>query len=293
MIVPRLSIGVPNFGSFLPLDGWSGIADVARAADDAGVDRLVVVDHVVMGDDTSGYQWGRFPTGPDEPWLEPLTVIATMAAVTSRVRFGTGVMLAGLRRPVVLAKTAATVDVLSGGRLELGVAVGWQRSEYEAIGLRWEDRGRLLDDALGTCRALWRGEVSGVHCSPRPVQPGGVPFWIAGPLHRANLRRLVTHGDGWIPIMGATIDDVRSGLVSIRQAFEAAGRPWTGLDVQGSVPIVRDSAGAGDLEATLAAAPDWVKAGVTAIHLPIKPFCATNDSIPEFFSAAASRLAAG
>jgi len=293
MSSPRLSIGVPNFGSFLPLDGWSRVTDVARAADEAGVDRLVVVDHVVMGDDTSGYQWGRFPTAPDEPWLEPLTVIATMAAVTTRVRFGTGVMLAGLRRPAVLAKTAATLDVLSGGRLELGVAVGWQRSEYQAAGLRWEDRGRLLDDALGMCRALWRGEISGVYCEPRPVQPGGVPFWIAGPLHQANLRRLVTHGDGWIPIMGATIDDVRVGLLTIRQAFEAVGRPWTEFEVQGSVPIVRDSAGAGDLDATLAAAPEWSDAGVTAIHLPIKPFCATIDSIPSFFSAAASRLAAG
>jgi len=291
--MPRLSIGLPNFGSFLPPDQWRRLGDLAVAAEGAGVDRLVVVDHVTMGDDTSGYQWGRFPTTPDAPWLEPLTVIAAMAALTERVRFGTGVLLAGLRGPTVLAKTAATLDVMSGGRLELGVATGWQRSEYDAAGLRWEDRGRILDNALSTCRALWQGEVPGVHCEPRPVQAGGVPFWIAGPLHGRNRRRIVEHGSGWIPIMGATLADVRAGMKLLRADFAAAGRTWGDLDVQGSLPLERDADGRADLDATLAAAPSWVDAGVTAVHLPIKAFCPTVDDVPAFFEAAATRFAQG
>src|SRR5207247_2385322 len=104
-----------------------------------------------------GQEGGRQPTGPDGHWLEPLTVLSMVAAVTSRVRLATGILIAALRRPVVLAKTTATLDVLSGGRLDLGVGVGWQREEYEAAGLDFHDRGRLLDHTLAVCQTLWRG----------------------------------------------------------------------------------------------------------------------------------------
>lgn len=285
-IAPSLSIGLPNFGDYLPLSEWHRITEIARAADAAGVGRLVVVDHVTMGNDTSGYQWGRFPTGPDAPWLEPLTVLASIAAVTERVRLATGVLLAGLRGPTVLAKTVATLDVMSQGRLELGVATGWQVAEYEAAGLEWIHRGRLLDEALDTCRKLWAGNDPDVHCEPRPVQPGGVPWWIAGPLHRRNLHRLVGHGSGWIPIMGAAIEDVRTGLQSIRQEFDGSDRKWTGIAVQGSLPVVRDSGGRADLAATIAQADEWIGAGATAIHLPMRAFCPEWRDAAGFFDSA-------
>lgn len=287
-----LSIGLPNFGDYLPLSEWHRITEIARAADEAGVGRLVVVDHVTMGNDTSGYQWGRFPTGPDAPWLEPLTVLASIAAVTERVRLATGVLLAGLRGPTVLAKTAATLDVMSQGRLELGVATGWQVAEYEAAGLEWTRRGRLLDDVLDTCRTLWAGDDPDVHCEPRPVQAGGVPWWIAGPLHRRNLHRLVRHGAGWIPIMGAGIDDVRTGVAAIRQEFEGSDRQWTGLSVQGSLPVVRNASGAPDLDATIDQSSDWIEAGATAIHLPMKAFCPDWRDAAEFFNSAVARFEA-
>src|SRR4051812_14877861 len=103
---------------------------MAREADKAGIDRIVVVDHVVMGPHTEAYSWGKFPTPPDSPWLEPLTCLAVIAGATSRVRLGTGILIAPLRSGAVLAKTAATLDVLSGGRLDLGVGTGWQKEEY-------------------------------------------------------------------------------------------------------------------------------------------------------------------
>src|SRR5690349_23959577 len=140
----------------------------ARMYDRVGIDKLVVSDHVVFGEHldaygnpaTGGTAGGRQPTGPDGHWLEPLTTLSVIAGTTSRVRLGTNILLAALRRPAVLAKTAATLDVLSGGRLDLGVGVGWQREEYEAVGLDFQDRGRLLDHTLEVCQALWRGDTA-------------------------------------------------------------------------------------------------------------------------------------
>ena len=148
----RLSVPLPTYSADGP-GTWDHLFDVARATDAAGIDRVVVSDHVVFGEhldaygrpETGGVEGGRQPTGPDGHWLEPLTVLTAVAAQTTRVRLGTYILLAALRRPVVLAKQAATLDVVSGGRVDLGVGIGWQREEYEAAGLNFGARGRLLD----------------------------------------------------------------------------------------------------------------------------------------------------
>ena len=127
---------------------WSGMLETARCYDRAGIDRLVISDHVVFGEQLDAYghpeiggqRGGRQPTGPDGHWLEPMTTLGVIAGSTERIRLATGILLAALRRPVVLAKAAATLDVLSGGRLDLGVGVGWQREEYEAAGLDFARR---------------------------------------------------------------------------------------------------------------------------------------------------------
>ncbi len=175
---PRLSVFLATFAAEDPGD-WGHVFDAARAADAAGVDRLVVSDHVVFGEhldayarpETGGVEGGRQPTGPDGHWLEPLTVLTAVAARTTRIRLGTYILLAALRRPVVLAKQVATLDVLSHGRVDLGVGIGWQREEYEAAGLDFEARGRLLDHSLEICRTLWRDERGELHLT-RPDVPG-------------------------------------------------------------------------------------------------------------------------
>ena len=115
-------------------------------------------------------------------------------ASRAQIRLGTNILLAALRRPVVLAKTAATLDVLSGGRLDLGVGVGWQREEYDAAGLDFDGRGALLDETLAVCQTLWREQratldgnalkFDGIHQMPKPAQPGGVPIWVSGTVNR-------------------------------------------------------------------------------------------------------------
>ena len=160
------------------------------------------------------------------------------------MRVSTGIILAALRRPVVFAKSAATLDVLSGGRLDLGVGVGWQQEEYAAAGLDFADRGRLLNQTLELCRRFWTESpvdyrsdglaFERVWCEPKPLQPGGVPIWVSGRLNKNVLDRLVRYADGWIP-WGEWAGDVVHGIEVIRDAFNAAGRDWDGFEIRGTL----------------------------------------------------------
>jgi probable F420-dependent oxidoreductase len=290
VLVPTLSVGLPNFGTFLPPDAWHRLVDLGRAADDAGIDRVVVVDHVVMGPHTDAYAWGTFPTPPEAPWLEPMTVLTAIAAATTNVRLATGIIIAPLRPAVLLAKQAATLDVLSQGRLDLGVGAGWQREEYEAEGLDFDKRGQLLTDTIAACKVLWRDTPAAittpsfsfedVYCEPKPVQEGGVPLWISGTLHRRNLERLARHGDAWIPIMGESVDGIESGIGHVREAFTAAGRDPVGLRVQAPLRLARGADGALDLGRSMESVPALVAVGATDIQVPLQAFTRDPDAAP-------------
>jgi len=290
--VTTLSVGVPNFGGWANGD-WRGLVDVARAMEDAGVDRIVVVDHTVMGRNTDAYAWGRFPVPPEAPWLEPLTVLAAMATVTTKLRLSTGILIAPLRPAALLAKAVATLDQLSGGRVDLGVGVGWQREEYDALGLEFSARGRLLEDTIGACRALWTSlpasyqsrsvSFDDVFCSPQPMQQP-LPVWFSGTLNDRNLRRITSLGDGWIPIMGATLDDIRKGAGLLRAATGRA------VAVQAPLPPVRHDDKSLDIEATMRLVPELADAGVTNVYVnaatlgraPADAIAALPDLVTEF-----------
>src|SRR5436190_16175491 len=251
----RLSVALPTYAPEDPGD-WDHLFALARAADAAGVDRVVVSDHVVFGEnmeaygrpETGGVEGGKQPTGPDGHWLEPLTTLSVLCGMTSRVRLGTNILLAALRRPVVLAKTAATLDVLSGGRLDLGVGIGWQREEYEAAGLDFGNRGELLDHTLLVCQAFWRETAAkldtpmlafdAIHMMPKPAQPGGVPIWVSGRINGRVVQRLARFGAGWIP-WGDDALSLVSSIPRMRAAVEAAGRDPTGIQVAGTLPLAR------------------------------------------------------
>ncbi|HWL44929.1 MAG TPA: TIGR03619 family F420-dependent LLM class oxidoreductase [Ilumatobacter sp.] len=300
---PTLTLLLRNFSN-RPRD-WGDLFERSRAADEAGIDRVLVSDHVVLGEHLDAYENGRFLTPSDGQWLEPMTVIAMVAATTKRVRVGTGVILAALRRPVVLAKTAATLDVLSGGRLDLGVGTGWQREEYGAAGLDFARRGQLLDQTLEVCRLLWADgpasyEGDGlaferIWCEPKPIQPGGVPIWVAGRPRGAVLRRIVRFADGWIP-WAEWNDDVAVGIAVLRRAFAEAGRPWDGFQVRVAMPVSQRADGVIDVEATMAPVPALVSAGVTDftvhVELPSGDIAAARDRLSglvEAFNATTGR----
>ncbi len=282
---PQLSTTVPTFSADDPED-WSHIVEFARAADAAGFDRLVASDHVVFGENLEAYadpsiggsKGGRQPTGPDGAWLEPLVTIAHLTAVTTRVRFGTNILIAALRRPVVLAKMASTIDALSGGRLDLGVGVGWQREEYDSAGLPFETRGRLLDHSLEVCQALWGSQVAEyhsdelafdrIHQMPKPRQPGGVPIWVSGTVNRRSMDRLARFGQGWIP-WGDDAADVVHGIARMRTAMRAHDRDPQTLQVVGTLRPPRTNDGRLDYRKAFADVPRLCDAGVTDFRVPV------------------------
>ena len=266
-----LSLGLVNFSVDSP-GNWSTMLDRAQAADAVGIDRLVVVDHVVMGPSADEYDGGAFPTGPGGAWLEPLTVLGVLTGMTSRVRLITSILVAPLRRPVVLAKSLATLDVLSGGRLDVGMGVGWQAAEYVAAGLDFRARGRLLDDTLGVCKALWTDSPASYHsanldfddiwCEPKPLQHGGVPIWLGGTLNPANAARIVRHASGWMP-WGRHRTDLPAAVVELRNLLDDGGRDPESVVVQGTIPTVASSDGRLDLGTMLQDVPRLVRSGVT------------------------------
>jgi probable F420-dependent oxidoreductase len=281
---PELSLYLGTYTD-APQHDWRATLELARAMDEAGVDRLVVSDHVVFGENLDAYAdpsiggqaGGRQPTGPDGSWLEPLTVLTAIAATTTRIRLGTAILLAALRRPAVLAKQLATLDVLSEGRLDLGVGVGWQREEYEAVGLSFEGRGRLLDHTLEVCQTLWTQQrasyqsaeltFDGIHQMPKPVQAGGVPLWISGTVNNAVARRIARFGSGWIP-WGAAYADIPGAIAAMKDKVLGFGGDPTDLQVQGVARAVKRNDGSIDHEASAAVVPALVAAGVTDVRFP-------------------------
>lgn len=276
---PRLAFALASYSAEAPTS-WTSMLEMARLFDRVGVDRLVVSDHVVFGErldeygrpEVGGQQGGRQPTGPDGHWLEPLTTLSVIAGTTERVRLGTGILLAALRRPVVLAKATATLDVLSGGRLDLGVGVGWQREEYQAAGLDFDGRGRLLDHALEVCTALWTEPTARyrspelnferIHMMPKPTAPGGVPIWVSGRVNARVVDRLCRFGLRWIP-WGDDAAALEHSIPAMRARIAATGLAPDGLQVVANLATFTTDDGTIDIERTLAPVSALVAVGAT------------------------------
>jgi len=304
---PQLSIGLVSFAAEDP-GSWQFLLSRAQAADRAGVDRIVVSDHVAYGENLEAYarpelggsKGGAQPTGPDGHWLEPLTLLSVIAGQTSRVRLGTNILLAALRRPVVLSKTLSTLDVLSGGRVDLGVGVGWQKEEYDAAGLPFDRRGKLLDHTLSVLQTIWSEQrasfsddfltFDGIHSMPKPSQPGGVPIWVSGTVNKMVARRIARFGSGWIP-WGPAAADVVAGIAQMRELVEEAGGSFDGMQVVGTLSSVRLGNGMIDYAATMAKVPDLAAAGVTDFRIGLK--VPTDDSATfDVFAAAVTAFRA-
>ena len=208
-----------EFGFSLPGRGPLARPDkllaLAARADALRYASIFVTDHVVLPASMarSVYPYsatGQLPGGAAQDYLEPLAMLAHLARATKRVRIGTSVLVIPYRHPLVTAKTLATIDVLSGGRVILGAGVGWLREEFEALGAPpFEERGAVTDEYLALMRATWTHDpvtfegryctVRDVHALPKPAQRGGLPVWIGGHTEAA-LRRAGTLGDAWHPI---------------------------------------------------------------------------------------------
>jgi probable F420-dependent oxidoreductase len=166
------------------------------------------------------------------PIYDAFAYLAHLAARTTQIRLGTDVYNIGLRHPFVTARAATTVDILSGGRLALGIGASWLREEWEAVGLDFDRRGARVDEAIEICRRLWTDAVVEHHgehfdfgpvaFEPKPVQPGGPALHIGGD-GRAALRRAATVGAGWLP-MNHTVEQLGPSLAQLHELAERHGR---------------------------------------------------------------------
>jgi probable F420-dependent oxidoreductase len=212
------------------------IIHYAQAADRVGFESLWIPEHVAIPHDyQSRYPYrpeGKLP-GDDEDmnWPEPLLCLSYVAAVTKKIRLGTIVIILPLRHPLYIAKEMATLDVLSGGRANLGIGSGWLKEEFEALGLDFHVRGKRTDESIEALRALWRDATvnfSGEHFKfgplksfPKPVQRGGIPIFVGGNSAPA-LRRVARYANGYIPV--GAIDEAQPLFDKLKAQCAKIGR---------------------------------------------------------------------
>lgn len=277
--------------TLVPPGDLRGLVQMAVDAEAAGADAVMLSDHVCLGPEAGALGRTVNPReyaapGNQDPateWPSSIVMASAIAAATSTVRIALAALITPLRNPVVLAKDLATLDRLSHGRLVVQPTVSWSREEYEAVGVPFEQRGRVLDENLAAMQALWaespashEGEFFSfvdVYCHPKPMRPEGPTLWFGGQnMHPALLRRLVSHGAGFHPFGTPTAED----LQTLADALEAAGRSLDELELIGGTRARFQGADdCADLTEALADIPEQVAAGYTTFC--IKPSQHTNE----------------
>lgn len=261
---------------------------VATTAERHGFATLWAGEHVVMVDDSeSRYPYsdsGVIAVPAEADWLDPVIALSFAAAATSRIRLATGVLLLPEHNPVVVAKQAASLDRLSGGRLMLGVGVGWSREEFEALGVPFERRGARTAEYVAAMRTLWRADVASfdgefvgfdsIRVNPKPVAGQGIPI-IVGGNSDAALRRVAAWGDGWYGFNLDGIGEVRDRIDRLEKLCTESGRARAGLRLAVALAAPRvDDVG------------DLAELGVDELVLVEAP-PDSADAVPEWISALA------
>jgi probable F420-dependent oxidoreductase len=251
----QFGVALPHFSQLATREA---LVRTAREAESLGYDSVWTTDHVLMATDQPE-PYGRV--------IEAFVSLTYIAALTERVRLGTSVIVLPQREPVLVAKQAAALDVLSGGRLILGVGAGWNEREFGFLSASFQDRGQRMNEYIGALRTLWstptpRFDGRYVHIAdaqfePQPAQPGGPPIWVGGG-SRAALRRAATLCDGWHAV-GSTVDEFAAGMRTIAELAD-------GRTVKGSVRLraavgrqLPEQRGArGQAQAHLSGSPDEI-----------------------------------
>lgn len=276
---PRLLLILSESWTLVDPRDPMALVRMAVDAEAAGFDAIMLSEHLALG--PSADALGR-PTNPREyaapgnqdpatPWPSSTVLLSAIAAATTRVRLVAGAIIAPLRHPILLAKDLATLDLVSGGRLVVQPTVSWHRDEYDALGVPFEQRGRILDEQLEAMVRLWGPSPASFHgehvafddvwSEPKPLRGGRPRMWFGGQrAHGAVLRRLARYGDGFHPFGAPTDDD----LAAVRAAWLAAGRDLDDLEmVGGSRATFAGPDDVADLEAALADVPEQWERGFT------------------------------
>ncbi|HJQ59902.1 MAG TPA: LLM class F420-dependent oxidoreductase [Vineibacter sp.] len=267
-----------------------GAARLGRLAEEAGFDSVITVEHVIWPTAySSAYPYsptGKIPGNPATPLPDPLIWMAWVAATTTRLKFMTGVVILPQRNPLVLAKEVATLDHLSGGRIELGIGVGWLKEEFDALGVPFEQRGKRADEYIGAMRALWSADnasfagnfvkFSGVSSNPKPPR-GNVPI-IVGGHSEAAAQRAGRLGDGFFPL-SAGQGEIGTLIDIMKRAADKAGRDGAAIGVTTTCPGLSPKKG-GDPRPAI---EERVAQGVSRVVVPVASFMPDlEDSLPRF-----------
>lgn len=261
------------------------LLDVARAADQLGVDFLDTTEHVLMGLNAlnSGQGWEMHHL--EQPQPEALVTLAAMAGATTRITLLSSIVIAPLRPAGLLAKQVASLYSLSRGRFVLGVTTSWQQDEYAALGVPYAERGAVLDEVIGGCRALWSTAPASFHgryvnfegmfCSPRPPAGERIQVWFGGKFTPRQIRRIVSLGDGWMPFGGhnMTVSQKADAVRVLRERFTAAGRDPATLEVCDPLRPM------GSIAATMEQIPALADAGVTVVRAHLRRLSSGPDEV--------------
>ena len=259
----------------------------AQAAEKLGYAHLVAFDHV-LGVDTSTRPDWRGPYTSRSNFHEPFVLFGYLAGITTTLELVTGIIILPQRQTALVAKQAAEVDVLSGGRLRLGVGIGWNDVEYEALGEDFHNRGRRSEEQVDVMRALWAQEIvtfegrwhtiPGAGINPRPTR-GTIPVWFGGGREERVLRRIARMGDGWFP-QGAPDEKMVERLAMFRGFIAEAGRDAADVGIEARAGM-RDG-----LDGSLDQARRWEALGAT--HLAVNTMGAGYETVEAHIEAIAS-----
>jgi probable F420-dependent oxidoreductase len=244
----------------------AAIRDFAQAAESLGYHHLLAYDHVIGANPASRPGW-RPPYTYKDCFHEPFVLFGYLAGLTSKIELVTGIIILPQRQTVLVAKQAAALDVLSHGRLRLGIGIGWNPVEYEALGEDFHNRGQRSEEQIEVMRRLWTNElvtyegrwhkIADAGLNPLPIQRP-IPVWFGGSDDRA-LRRLGRLGDGWFPLLEPD-DRCRAAIEKIHSSARSAGRDPNAIGVEGRIPI-----GQGSPETWLNRIEAWKKLGATHV----------------------------
>ncbi|WP_430334133.1 TIGR03619 family F420-dependent LLM class oxidoreductase [Rhodococcus sp. ACT016] len=271
-----MRIGLDVFGAERFYGGdHRGVLELTAEADRRGVDLITTSDHLGFTREAHAtrVRENGFPFELEHSWLEPMSLLSAIAAVTERTELGVYVLVAPLRPALLLAKQVATLDVLSRGRTRIGMGVGWQQAEYEAAGIPFERRFGRLEETMAACRELWGAppasfagtgfEFSDFYSLPRPVQ-ARVPVVFGMAPSKRNFDRIARVGDGWTAAP-ADLPRLDESIELLRGCFVEHGRDPESAEVQIMLPTIADGSGGVDLGAMTASAKAAQESGVDTV----------------------------
>jgi probable F420-dependent oxidoreductase len=246
----------------------SYIKDFAQVAEELGYSHILAYDHVIGANPATRPGW-KPPYTHLDAFHEPFVLFGYLAGVTKKIELVTGVIILPQRQTVLAAKQAAALDLLSGGRLRMGIGIGWNPVEYEALGANFHDRGRRSEEQIAVMRKLWTEptltfegrwhKISDAGINPLPVQRP-IPIWFGGNDERA-LSRLAKLGDGWFPLLGPD-DKCRAAIERIHTYARQAGRDPRDIGIEGRLHV-----GKGDPQAWAKDLQAWKALGASHASL--------------------------